>query len=227
MVSVELFVIVGITFIALLLITIYVIPSEKKYKKRKKKPEVNLINELNDKKQSILRMDKHIQSLRSEILEYESKEKANVKYLMVERVKVKKLQEKLSQERRWHEKEQGSIEKKGKEFRQRKSDLIEAQENFSKAHSANIRNEQKIQELEQGNSSLTDQCRKVESENIGLSAKVESYRKEIAQLKRENIQLEKKNNDVSWIAKTEFDLVVKQLKEKEKQLERLNRENKE
>jgi len=225
--SVELFAIIGVIFISLLLITIFFIPSEKKFKKKKIKPEINLTDELRDMEQKVLRLDKHIQSLRSEILEYKNKEKANDKQLMIERVKMKKLQEKLSQERQWHEKEQGSIDKKGKEFQQCKSDLIEAQESFSKEHSANIRNEQKIKELEQGNSSLTDQRRKVESENNQLSTKVESYRKEIAQLKRENIQLEKKNNDVSWIAKTEYDRVVNQLKEKEKQLERLNRENKE
>jgi len=217
-VSVELYVIIGIAFISLLLITIYIIPSEKKYKKKKKKPEVEQFDDLKLWEQRVARLEKHIQTLRGEILGYQKKEKDLDKNLMVERVKIKKFQEKLSQERQWHEKEQVGIDKK--------SDLIEAQESFTKEHSANLRHEQKIKELEQQNSSLIDQRRNVEGENAQLSERLENNRREIAQLNKENIQLTKKNNDVSWVTKTQYDLVVKQLKEKEKQLEQLNQERK-
>jgi len=219
-------VIIGIIIISLLLVAIFLIPSGKKYKKKKKIPQTDPSEELKDWEQKVVRLEKYIQSIRSEIFDFQKKEKENNKQLVVERVKVKKFQEKLTQERQWHNKEQGNIDKKGKEFQELKGELVDVQDQFSKTHSANLRNIQKIKDLEQEHKSLCEQRRKVEGENSQLIAKIESNRRDIAQLKKENRLLTKKNDDASWIAKTEYERVLNLLKEKEKELERIVRENK-
>jgi len=138
-VSIELFVIIGIVFITILLAAIFLIPVDEKSKKRKKKSQDDPSVELKGFEQKVLRLEKYIQSLRGEIPDYQKKEKDNDKQLIVERVKVKKLQEKLTQERQWHEKEQTGIDKRGKECQQLKAELMDVQESFSKAHSANLK----------------------------------------------------------------------------------------
>jgi len=226
-VSIELLVIIGIIFITSLLVIVFFIPGEKKIKKKKMKVQDQPLVDEKEWVQKISRLEKHIHSLRDKICEHKNREKDHEKQLMVEGVKTKKLQEKLSQERQWHEKEQGSIDKKGKEFQELKAELIAMQESYSKAHSANLRYEHQVKELQTKIDSLNEQRRTDEEENDLLTANVKNDKQEIAQLKKENIQLAKKKEDINWIAKTEYERIEKLLKEKEKELDRITRTKKE
>ena len=121
---VEFLLVVGVVLILILLGIIFLIPGEKKSKKNKKKDQEELLLRQKDWEQKAIRLEKHVQSLRAEILTFQKNEKVNEKELTVERVKVKKLQEKLSQEREWHKKEQNVIDKRGKESQQLKTELV-------------------------------------------------------------------------------------------------------
>ena len=224
--SVELLVIIGIIFISILLAVVFLIPGEKKRKKKKGRVQEQPVVDEKDWEQKISRLEKHIHSLRDQILDLQKGEKETEKQLMVERVKVKKFQEKLSQERQWHEKEQGSIDKKGRDFQELKVELIDIQESYSKAHSANLRFEHHVKELQDQLDLLNERRRAIEEENTQLTAKIKNDQQKMAQLKKENIQLKKKKEDVNWIAQTEYQRVEKLLKEKEKELDRVTRENK-
>ena len=224
--SVELLVIIGIIFISILLAVVFLIPGEKKRKKKKGKVQEQPVVDEKDWEQKISRLEKHIHSLRDQILDLQKGEKETEKQLMVERVKVNKFQEKLSQERQWHEKEQGSIDKKGRDFQELKVELIDIQESYSKAHSANLRFEHQVKELQDQLDLLNERRRAIEEENTQLTAKIKNDQQKMAQLKKENIQLKKKKEDVNWIAQTEYQRVEKLLKEKEKELDRVTRENK-
>ncbi len=224
--SVELLVIIGIIFISILLAVVFLIPGEKKRKKKKGKVQEQPVVDEKDWEQKISRLEKHTYSLRDQILDLQKGEKETEKQLMVERVKVKKFQEKLSQERQWHEKEQGSIDKKGRDFQELKVELIDIQESYSKAHSANLRFEHQVKELQDQLDLLNERRRAIEEENTQLTAKIKNDQQKMAQLKKENIQLKKKKEDVNWIAQTEYQRVEKLLKEKEKELDRVTRENK-
>lgn len=223
--SIELLVVIGIIFISILLAVVFLIPGEQKRKKKKRKTQEQPVVEEKDWEQKVSRLEKHNHSLREQILDFQKGEKVFEKQLMVERVKVKKFREKLAQERLWHEKEQDSIDKKGKDFQELKVELIDIQESYSKAHSANLRFEHQVKELQDQVDSLNGRRRVVEEENTQLTAKVKNDQRDIAYLKKENIQLEKKKEDVNWIAKTEYQRVEKLLKEKEKELVRVTREN--
>jgi len=226
-VSIELLVIIGVVFISVLLVIIFFIPEEKKRKRKKKKAQEQPSVDASNWELKVSRLEKHIHSLRNEILDFQKGEKDHEKQLVVEHVKVKKLQEKLSQERQWYEKEKGSIDKKGKEFQVLKTELVDVQENYSKAHSANLRFEHQIKEYQEQVDSLNEQRRVIEEESNQLTAKVKNDQQEIARLRKENIQLAKKREDVNWIAKVEYERVEKLLKEKEKELDRVTKTKKE
>jgi len=221
--SIEYLVTIGIIFISVLLVIVFLSPGERKKRVKKDISQPDSSDIQQDLQQQIARLEKKIQHHKDTIVELQKNEKNNEKLLMVERVKVKKLQEKLSQERQWHTKEQDSIDKRGKEVQQLKRELLSVQESFSKEHAANIRLEHKVRELEEQNKALNEMRRSIERENAEFKAKMENNRREISDLKRENKQLIKKKEDVNWIAKEEYERVEKLLKEKEKQLERMNR----
>lgn len=222
--TVEFLLIVGVVFILVLLGIVFLIPGEKKGKKTKKKVQEELIQQKKDLEKRALSLERHVWSLRDRILALQKNEKANEKVLMVERVKVKKFQEKLSQEREWHTKETNVVDKREKEFRQLRAELAKIQESFSEEHTLTIRLERELKDFKRQNDALNEQHRMTEGENARLKAKGENDKKEIAHLKKEVAQLSKKSEDVQWIAKTEYDRVAGLLKEKEKELQRMERE---
>jgi len=222
--TVEFLLITGVVLILILLGIIFLIPGEKKGKRVKKKLQEELVQQKQDLEKKASSLERHVRSLRERILALQKSEKANEKVLMVERVKVKKFQEKLSQEREWHKKEQNAIDKREKESYQLRTELGKIQESFSKEHTLNIRMEREIKDLKQKSDSLNDQRRMIESENARLKAKGENDKKEIAHFKKEIAQLSKKDEDAQWIAKSEYDRVARLLEEKEKELRRMERE---
>lgn len=224
--SVEFLAVSGIVFILILLIVLFLIPGEKREQRKKKKLPEEISPQQKEWEQKASRLEKHIQSLRQEILGLQKDAKAKENELMLERAKVKKLQEKLSQEREWHAKEQTMADKKGKEFKRLKDELVKSQESFSKEYAAHLRLGHEFNELKQENESLNEKRRAVEAENDQVKSKSDHQRREILQLKKDNEQLSKKNQDAQWVAKPEYERVARLLKEKEKELERVVRESK-
>ena len=139
-------------------------------------------------------------------------------------MRVKKLQEKLSQERQWYKKEQNAADKKGEEAFELKAELVKIQENFAKEHAINIRLQRELKESNQQIDGLRAQCREVDGENIRLKTKMEVDQKEMAQLKKKVVELSKKEEDTQWIAKSEYERVTRLLSQKEKELQRMIRE---
>jgi len=214
---------IGIIFIVISLGVLFLMPGGKKPKKRRKKdPTEN--QQQKDWKQAAVRLEKHTYSLRGKLASFEKKEKAWEKQLMVEKARNEKLQEKLSRERGWHEKEQRTLDKRGEEFQELKTELLKVQENFGKEHALNLRLQRELESLKRENDSGNDQRRALESENAQCKAKMQNYRMEIAHLKKENAELTKKKEDTSWVAKSDYAKLEKLLQEKEKELERIKRE---
>ncbi|MBN1870196.1 MAG: hypothetical protein JW847_06465 [Candidatus Omnitrophica bacterium] len=216
----------GVVLIIVLLGIIFLIPGEKKEKKKDLRLQEELVQHKNDLEQKVSKLTKHIRLMREKILALQKKEKESEKILMVERVRVKKLQEKMSQEREWHKKEQTGVDKRENEFRQLKTELEKIQESFSREHALSIRQEREFKDLKQQNDSLSDHCRGVEMENARLKERNENNAKEMAQLKKEAAELSKKSDDAQWIAKSEYDRVTGLLAEREKELRRMERETK-
>jgi len=224
-VPIEFFIAAGIICILLLVALILFAPGERLKKRKRRKEQQEALALQKDWEGKAKRMEHHVHSLRNEILELQKKDKENEKKLLVEGVKIKKLQEKLTQERQWHEKEHDSIEKKGKEFQRLKAELGDVQESSSKEHAANLRYEQQLKEAQQFHKSVSEELRKTQQDMATLRAQAESQKKEIAQLKKENIRLKKEEDDKEWVAKTEYERVTGLLKANEKELDRLKKQN--
>ena len=226
MFSLNFFVGLAVIFIIVLLLILLFIPTGQESRKKKKEKELEAKKQ-KDWQEAAHRLEKQIFSLKQENENLEKKDKNNEKELMVEKAKVKKLQEKLSQERDWHVKEENTLEQRIKEVDRLKEECVKLQESFSKEHVAYLSLEEEHTQLKGRVQEIKDQRRLAEVENAGLNARVEKYRKEAVEFKKENAELKKKNEDTSWIAKTEYERLERVLKERENELERIKREFKE
>jgi chromosome segregation ATPase len=219
---------VGILFIVLLLAVLFVIPTDTrpvngKRKKKEAPPEP-------EKKPETDAMISHLQranhKLQEQLWQADHRIKELEKQNFVEQVKLKKVQEKLNQERGWQEREQTETEKKAKDFDRLKDEITELQKDFDREHGATLRLEGELRDERQRANQLAEERRRFEAETIKLQGEVRAKIDEIIALKKDNAGLKKKQDDVTWIAKSEFVKLEKQLKEKEKEIERLIRERK-
>jgi len=218
-------IVAGIVFIFIFLVVLFFLPtSEKKSKKRKIKNEQNGESVQKDWKEAHQRSEKHIGSLRNEIEKFKREKKDQEKNILVEKTKIEMLQEKLSQERGWHEKEHTTIDKRTQELQELSKELLKSQESLSKEHGLNLKLEREIKELKRDLVALNDERRKREAENAQLKAEGESQRQDMVELKKDNARLKKKNEDTTWIAKSEYTKLERLLKQKEKEIERIERE---
>jgi len=122
-------------------------PQGKRRKPKKKKMPVESQENNKDFEEVIQRRDRLIRSLKQNIAALEKEKSEMDKQFVIEKAKTKKFQEKLSQERGWHEKEQDSVDKKNKEFQQLKQEFSRLQDNFSKEHVVNLKLDHNVKDL--------------------------------------------------------------------------------
>ena len=218
-----------IVILLLLVAAILMIPIERKKAKKRKREEVIKPQDDSVEKNwqaKVTHLEHHIQSLQKQTGEWEKRFRLLEKELAVETVKNTKLQEKLTQERSWHEKEDVEVAKFNKEIHQLKVDLKQIQENYSKEHMVNLKLENELKELQRKHEDLTKQRRDGDLENDQLKAKIDSFKRDMAELKKENVLLQKKENDKQWVAMTEYQKLEMKLKDVERELGHLKKEEK-
>lgn len=212
----SLIIVAGIIFILIFLAILFFSPTEGHVSRKEKKRLAQEQVKQKDWEKQALHLTAEVKALREDITQLKKVAQNKDKELAVEKLKSEKLWEKLKQERQWHEKEQERIDAGSGELKKTKQELLKTQEQFSCEHSLVLRLEGEVKslkhELEQG----SHQRRSLEAEGAQLKAKIENYRQEIAQLKKQTIELAQKKDEASWIARSEYDRVVKLLKEKEK-----------
>ena len=98
------------------------------------------------------------------------------------------------------------------------------QETYSDERSRNIRFEREIQEFKGQLTELQDAKRGLELQITNLNAQIRDKSGEISQLKRENVELTKKQTDTQWIAKSEYEQLEKKYQEKDKDFQRIMRQ---
>ena len=207
-----------------LLIIFFFIPSKKKKNKKKKKKE-DLGGEQKDWMKTALSLEKYVNVLKDDIVSNEKEIKNRDKKLVVEQAKVKKLQEKLTQERSWQEKERNNQDKRLGQMNQLKQELEKVQELSNKEHTRNIKLERSGKDLERELAEMNTVRKDLDIENRKLKKDLDASKSECVRLKRENIVLSKIKEDASWVAQSEYKKLEKILKEKDKQLERKKRES--
>lgn len=221
--SIDLFALLGIILVFVLLGVLFFIPTDRTSKKRKRASQPKVPADNKDWQAASLKLEKHIYALRKEIEEFQKAEKLKERDLTRERERIKKLQEKLEQERGWHDKEEKDIERKTQEVHRMRQERVKLEQNSEDEHSLRLKGERELKEITQDFEALGEEKRKVDSELMNLKATWEQGRKETKELKAKNMELAKKHADTTWVAKTEYDKLQQKLKEAEKELERLKK----
>lgn len=215
-------VIIGLVFILIMIGMLFILPTEEKKKKKRRQEEQV---KQKDWENTALRLEKHVDTLKTKIDAFEKKEKALEKDLLVEQTKNKKMQEKLEQQRGWQEKEDTDAQRKVGELDKLKQNLKTLQEQSSNEHGKILRLEKSLKETDQKYDESLDLRRKVEAEAAQSKNAIQELRTDNAKLRAENIQMKKQLENVDWISKVEYDKIDEKLKQTEKELERFNRNN--
>jgi len=214
---------IGVTIIFIVLLILFLIPTSKKGSKKRERPPEQLPKET-DWQAVAHKLEGHIYALRNQIADLEKKGHSSERELSEIKTKNKQLEEKLTLEEGWHKKEQEEIDKRTKEIGHLKEELKKAEEGLEREHTQRLRYERELAELKQSFEITDGHRKKIEIEMQKLKATLENMTKEMLEYKRENIQLKKKQEDTSFIAKSEYDKLERILREKEKELERIKRE---
>jgi len=215
----------GVIFIIGLVIIIFILPSEKKKKKKRDSKLQSEEDSLKrDWKMTAQRLEQLVKSLNHKIAELQKINQDKDKQLAVEAAKIKKLKEKMDQDRFWHEKERKDIKQSSDEIYHLKKEIVKHQENFAREHSLTLQLRSKYDELKTERDKINEQRRVLEVENIAIKEKNDHYRCELAKLKSDNIELTKKNEGVNWVAKEDYIKLDKRLKEVQTELNRVRRQ---
>jgi chromosome segregation ATPase len=212
----------SVVFILIILIVIFFVPSSDRYR-RKKGKEKGLSNQ-KDWQQKAQLLERKVGNLKHENEQWLVKCQKKDDQIAVYKEGIRKLKDKLKQEKEWFGKEQRIVDKTLREHETLKKDFTKSQEEANKEHAIKIRLEGENKELKHTNKSLNDQRRLLDVENMQLKERVNELRKEIAHLKKDNIELTRKHEDTEWVAKADYLRVDKLLRERDKELSRVRRE---
>jgi chromosome segregation ATPase len=220
---------IGIMFIVILLAILFLIPTEysqpRTRRKKKKEPLPEAEPEkVKEKSDITVHFQNQVRKLHEDIAAGERKIKDLEKAVVIEQVKAKKIQEKLAQEREWHAKEKIVIEKKENDYKRLTDELNKLHQDYDREHGATLRLEGQLRDEKIRLAEVSEERRRLEAETIKLRTDLKSKMDEIIALKNENANLKKKKDEVTWIAKSEFVKLERQLQEKEKEIARLERQ---
>ena len=100
---------------------------------------------------------------------------------------------------------------------------LKLQKDFEDEHSLRLRLEHEVQDLKRELDQANAERRNLSTKVLGLESTLKEHKKEVEELKRLNAKLKEKNEAVMWVAKSEYDQLESRLKEKEQELERLQK----
>lgn len=212
--SFDLFAVAAVILILLLAGVLYLLPSEKMSKKKwKRLVEKAGEDTQKDWREACLKMEKHIHALRGQIEQGKVREKNFEKEVLIQKTKNKKMQEKLSQERGWQEKELTEVEKRTDAMVRLRQDLQTAEQDLHKEHGDRLRLERELKEIKESLATANNVQRSLETQIAKGQAQAENDRKEIMNLRVDNAKLSKQHDEVTWIAKSEYVKLEKQLRQ--------------
>lgn len=199
-----------------------VLPTEKTKKPRAQKLPATIDDERSKDWQAVsLKLERHIQALRKQVVEYQKIKTVLERDLAIQTQKYNKLQEKLAQERDWQKKEEDDIQKKANEISALKNDLRKVEHELSAAHSDRLRFERELRESKMEKDSLAQVRRGLELHVQKIEAENDVLRKQIKELRWETERLSEKKDAESWVPKEDFQKLAEDLRNKEKELARL------
>lgn len=208
-----------------LIVLIFVFPNEAGRRKRKMKKAGDPEEAgRKDWEEAAIKLEKHVYTLRQEVERLNQECQKNLRELALEKAKNTKLQEKILQEKQWIDKEQGAVDKITKENSGLRKNLVKAEQEKEKEYFLKLKLEQELKEIKQAFEDLNGLKKELSSKLLKTEANMNYYKEEFAKQKKISDDLLKQNEEISWVSKTEYEKIEKLLREKEKELERIQRE---
>ena len=192
-----------------------------KGRKKRRRPKPMKDREQKDWKQISLRLEKHIQELRRENINWQKRVKVLEKQEEIYKGRNAGLQEKLERERVWQKKEEEDLGKKNKRLNQFKDEVKRLEQKLEHEYSELILVRRANDELKETAENQDRQIKYLQAESQKAKAQTDSYRKEMLGLRAENAKLSQKHEDTQWIAKSVHLKVKEELRQVRKDLQRL------
>lgn len=187
--------------------------------KRRRKPEKP--QEQKDWKQISLRLEKHIQDLRKENVEFQKRIRVLEKQEEVYKGRYAEIQDRLQREKIWQKKEEEDLTKKNRQMKQYQEEVRQLEQRMEQEHAELIILRRSEAELKDTVERLEHQIKYLQGESQKAQAQADGYRKEMMELRSQNARLSKKHEDTQWIAKSVHLKLKEELRQVKNDLERL------
>jgi len=209
--------IIGAIVATLLIIVwiIYKLPTDAIQKRKKEKKAVIVpATDEKDWKEIAARWEKKNNVLIGDVEKAGIQEKKLQKEIEAQKAQVKELMDKMALEKSWREKEQGNLEKSRTHEKDLKDQIAKTERDLEHEHSARLQLEREWQELKIKFESVQEEKRQATTNAASLSTTVKQLQIEVKDLTRANGELKQRREDVQWVAKSEYDELLRKFKEK-------------
>ncbi len=218
-----------IIIVFVVLVALFILPSKSGEKKDKKKEKQEPAIPQNDPRskdwQEVAhRLEKHVHNLRNEVARYKHHEEVYQKQLDQLKGLNEKLKEKLKHHEEWLAKEQAAREKVNKEYQDAKTGLLKAESDREQEYHNRVRMERDFDELKREVDGLKENKRDLSLKVTELEVQLKGYKEEYTKQKKLNEELIKKGEEMSWVSQAEYEKLEKLLAQKEKEIERIQRD---
>ena len=194
---------------------VYTMPDgsgKKRRKREKKEREAALEPAATERnwKEIAGRWEKNNNALLGDIEQSKMQEKKLLKDLEESKGRQTELMDKLSLEKGWREKEQANLDKAKAHEKDLKDQIIRTEKDLEHEHSLRLRAERELQEIKVKYEAVLEEKRAALTKTMSLETTVKQLTGDIKELRRSNEELKKKREDIQWVAKSEYDQLLKE-----------------
>jgi len=223
----DLLILLGVFVAIIFAVLVFFFPAEEKRRKKKRKKLQDQELSKTEKKwqETAFALRERIQRFKQEIERRDQEEKKILQSLKEERDKNAKMEDKLKREKKWFSEQEANLNRRTKEMRQVKMDLVRAQTEREKEYSLRLAAEREKKDFKKDLDDVNKEKKDLILKITNLEFVIRTQKEEIADYKKANQELTKKKEEGSqWIAKSEFEKIEKALKEKEAEIEKLKKD---
>lgn len=194
---------------------IYKLPTDSVHRKRRKEKKViAAATPADDKdwKEIATRWEKKNNALLGDLEKSLGVEKRLLKDIEAGKQHVKELLDKMALEKGWREKSEGNLEKEKMHEKSLKDQIMQTEKELEREHAMRMQYERDMQEMRIKMEALTEEKRQATVNAASLTTTVNQLRLDVKELTRHNETLKQKKDDVQWVAKSEYDALLRQFK---------------
>ena len=203
-----------VSVLLLIAVMIYKLPSDAAAKRKKEKKVPLLVVEEKDWKEIATRWEKKNNVLLGGVEKAAMTEKKLQKEIEGLKLQAKELLDKMALEKSWREKEEGNLGKSKSHEKGLKEQIAQTEKDLEREHSMRLQIERELQDIKIKFDQMQEEKRQATVNAASLSTTVKALQVEVKDLKRVNEQLKQKREDVQWVAKSEYDELLRKFNEK-------------